>query len=209
MYGGSGNLTKYNDVKGGSMVYSNSNNESEIQGYLVSDICVCVEQNKNTYIKRFRNLPKHKFNWCAAIFGAAWCVYRLMFKYGLVAWLLKTLIFTLIFSNVAFWGTWCMGYVEASHWLFAISVVFDIAFFVIMGVYADALYWKFIKENIDCIKKQDGLQIENGIGTDMKKRVGVHWGGAIVMFIGIRIAGKLYSNFLLTPLIIFVVELVS
>ena len=43
----------------------------------------------------------------------------------------------------------------------------------------------------------------------MKKRVGVHWGGAIVMFIGIRIAGKLYSNFLLTPLIIFVVELVS
>ncbi len=192
----------------------NTNQAPEIQGYLVSEIRICVAENTDTYIDRFKNLPRHKFNWCAAFLGTTWGGYRLMIKYSFLFWMIQMLIGTVVLTFVMFFCLWLTPDVMTNRWLMAAvpwvmitSVVLEIVSFIIRGMYADQLYWRFIRKKIDEVKNQTNSQESYVIEDDLTKHTGVYLGGAILMSIGISILDNLYRSCILSPLVIFIAKI--
>ena len=95
----------------------------------------------------------------------------------------------------------------AVPWVMITSVVLEIVSFIIRGMYADQLYWRFIRKKIDEVKNQTNSQESYVIEDDLTKHTGVYLGGAILMSIGISILDNLYRSCILSPLVIFIAKI--
>ncbi len=95
----------------------------------------------------------------------------------------------------------------ATPWIMITSLALEIVFFIIRGLYADQLYWKFIREKIDTVKNRIEVQESYIIHEELTKRTGVYFGGAILMSIGIGILDELFKSFILLPLTLLIADI--
>ncbi len=191
------------------MEYTDEKHDVEIQGYSMTYIRTCLEKNQDTYIKRFRNLPEHDFNWCAALFGTTWGGYRMMYKYSFLVWAVQWLIITEILAIEMLFGVWRLDYTTAYQFVMITAFLLEIVFFVVRGIYADEFYWRFIKGKIDHELKQSPTQSTFEIEYNLRNHTGVSVGGVILMVIGIDIADALYVSFIMTPLMMMIMLITS
>ncbi len=187
----------------------NQNEDKTIQGYSVRYIRTCIEKNIDTYIMRFNNLPEHQFNWCAAFFGTTWGGYRLMYKYSFIYWAVEWLISTMMYAIVGGIGSKLFDVDTLYQLLMVTAIALQIIFFVIRGVYADELYWKFLREKIDYVKSHNSSQEPYDIEADLMRYTGTSLGGVFLMYFGMDIANALYVSFVMVPFLAFVLLLLS
>lgn len=124
--------------------------ESQIGGYLISEIRGYLEKNQDEYLNRFRQIDKKKkFNGAAAFFGPLWFAYRMMWIEGILLWFISSIItlFTSFIIYMLVLARIIYSKDSAGLLLFLLWIVK----FLIIGKLADSIYWRKIKKKIDAL----------------------------------------------------------
>ncbi len=182
---------------------------NRIDGFLESDIRICLENNEDTYIERFRNLPGRKFNFCAAIFGSRWYAYRLMLKEGWLFWIIEMGASAFISTLLTVMGFRTMMDPDSIRTMIMVggALVFLI-FFFIQGFIADQIYWKRMRRELGAIGRQNSKEpaMEDEI-EKMKGQLGVSIKSVIICSILWGIGNQLILKCIIYPIIYWAVGL--
>lgn len=124
-----------------------------IDGYMVSDIEMCIQKKSEYYLNYFRKQPKLHLNWAAFIFGRIWMAYRHMWREAVItslleipaAFALPTLFIKLAIAN----GFYDISIVYVST--FATLLIFCILY----GLWGNTLYWKKLKRELNRFNRKD------------------------------------------------------
>ncbi len=169
--------------------------ESQIDGFYISEIRQYLEKNEEEYLRRFKQIGRKKiFNGAAALFGSVWFAYRMLWLEGILLWIFSSVIllivsfvvYIMIFANIL--------YTKDSAYM--IFFLLWIVKFIVVGMMADSIYWRKIKKRINAshgeyVKKQSKIeQLANSIEC---KGVSI-WSAVIMFFLlgfGDELVGRL------------------
>lgn len=124
-----------------------------INGYLVSDIELCLQAKTEYYLERFRKQPERDLNWSAFLFGGTWMAYRHMWREAVITYLLiipavLALIPLLIKIGIA-------GGYSGDDVILTSTFVIQFFFCVLYGLWSDTLYWRKIKRELNRFNRKD------------------------------------------------------
>lgn len=188
-------------------------------GVSVAQAAKYVKQNTPYFITLFaniKNFSKSRFNFCAALFGGGYLLYRKMYKIGAVITVIEALIFMFnayltqyINSSSAFaklFEAYASKDVEATMELFAKLSTYDtlvmliylflgfasLALTIVIGACANRMYFKHCKKKIIQIKNET----ENSADVDsvLTKKGGVNTALAVSLWASYIILSSL-ANF--------------
>lgn len=127
--------------------------QERIEGYLVSDIELCVDRNTEYYLDCFRKQPQLYPNGSALLFSGNWMVYRHMWVEFLI-WNLIDILLTFV-SGLIFIKPMLLGgerlidiYFKLNIWNFVFVAILFFAF-------ANTFYWKKIKRELNRFNRKD------------------------------------------------------
>lgn len=133
------------------------------------------EKNRERYLEKFTEFDRQEsnltagWNWSAFIFSGVWALYRKMYRWFFVFWALATI------SDII---------EKAGFPVFGALVL--LVPLVTFGVYADFLYYRHAKANIDAASKFNN---PSELLAQLQKKGGVHtwvlWGLGILLVVGI------------------------
>lgn len=175
----------------------------KIEGYLESDIRTCLEKNEDTYINRFLALPQRRFNFCAAVFGGRWFVYRLMLKEGCLLWFANMIVSYSVDAYLLVMGirrNIDMNFIRTTIKISEVLIYF--IFFFIQGFIADSIYWKCLKRDLNDLGRQNSMEpaTEEEI-EKMRNQTGVSIRGVILFSVLWWFASKIIINLVITPFV--------
>lgn len=132
-----------------------SNVQERIEGYLVSDIELCVQKNSSFYLERFSKLPKHNVNEMALVFTGEWMVYRHMWREFIITLLLAgSIIFATAPYTVKLLNS--IGY-NGKAGTVILACGYLIIICPIIGFLGDSLYWKKIERELNRFNRKDSI----------------------------------------------------
>lgn len=118
-----------------------------IEGYLITDIELCIGKNKDYYINKFQKLPTRRVNGSAMLFEVNWMAYRHMWREGIILYFLQ-LIPVMIAVPFMFKGV-LNGNARTMDTVWPPIIMSIIASFLLIGFFGDTIYWKKIKRELD------------------------------------------------------------
>lgn len=180
-----------------------------IDGYLETDIRICLEKNEDTYLERFWYLPQRRFNVCAAIFGSKWFAYRLMIKEGSLLWFIDLVVSGTIYALILIMGgrrIIDIHYMNTA--LKASGILTFLILFFVQGFIADQLYWKHLKKELEVVGRfnsKDSI-LEEEI-EKLKGETGVSIKSIILFSILWGLGSELFTKFIMFPIVYWLVGL--
>lgn len=177
------------------------------EGVTVGECAKFVKQNTPYFIAVFNNIKKFgktRFNFCAAIFSGGYLLYRKMYKLGAVITVIEALImmlsaylnsymnstnaFTKVFDAYATYDINAImsalsalsTYDVFVFYLDSILTIATIVISVLLGIFANRIYFKHCKKQINKIKSSS--ENPRDIDAKLKQKGGVNTGLAISLW---------------------------
>lgn len=168
----------------------------QIDGYMVSDIELCVERNTEYYLDCFRKQPKLSLNGSALVFSGNWMIYRHMWA-EFVIWSLINIVLTFVSGRIFIKNMLLNGnsIIDVIQKLTLGNLIFNATLFFVFG---NMLYWKKIKRELDRMNRKDStIPMTAAEKANLQKRTRVSGSYvAIVIFLYMLLNGIASSVFI-------------
>lgn len=124
-----------------------------IDGYLVSDIELCVVNNTEYYLNKFRKLPAREINESAFLCSINWMAYRHMWREGIILYFLH--IIPVIAAIPFLVRSALNGRAVSVDAAMPILLFSTAVYCYLTGLFGDTIYWKKIKRELDRFNRKN------------------------------------------------------